>query len=184
MNLGIVYKPNSNPIKKYVDADWGSSPNDRRSYTGCAFILNGGLISWDAKKQRTVALPSTEAEYMGMTEVSKEATSLRKFMDELSLKNIGNITICNDNLSAQRLAANPTFHRRSKHIDIRYHFILDALDQHLLKIEYIPTTDIVADILTKALPKVKHKKCVETFGLKKPQSLPDRPYIERKCSDI
>ncbi|GJQ79429.1 hypothetical protein Trydic_g16288 [Trypoxylus dichotomus] len=102
---------------------------------------------------------------MGMTEASKEAIYSQKFMDELGFKNIGNITICNDNLSAQRLAANPTFHGRSKHIDIRYHFIRGALDQHLLKIEYIPTADMVADILTKALPKPKHKKCVETLGL-------------------
>ncbi|GJQ65428.1 hypothetical protein Trydic_g7536 [Trypoxylus dichotomus] len=126
------------------------------TYTGHAFILNCGPISWDATKQRTVALSSAEAEYMGITEASKE-----------------------DNLSGQRLAANPTFHRRSKDIDIGYHFIRDALNQHLLKVDYIPTADMVATTLTKALP--KHKKCVEILGLKEPPCLPDRPYIKGKC---
>ncbi|XP_071581029.1 uncharacterized protein [Temnothorax nylanderi] len=68
LDLGLVYSPDVKPLKGYVDSDWGNCPDDRRSYSGYVFALSGSPISWDARKQRTVALSSTEAEYMALTD--------------------------------------------------------------------------------------------------------------------
>ncbi|GJQ75229.1 hypothetical protein Trydic_g9829 [Trypoxylus dichotomus] len=119
MNLGIVYKTNKLDLRSYVDVDWGNSATDRRSYTGYYFILSGAAISWESKKQQTVALSTTQAEYMGLTEVPKEAIYLSRFLIELGVERLADVKIYNDNLSALRFAENPTYHARSKHIDIR-----------------------------------------------------------------
>jgi hypothetical protein len=83
MGMGLTYGSNAEPIKGFVDADWGSCPENRRSYSGFVFLLNGGPVSWDSKKQKTVALSTTEAEYMALSECVKEAIYLQRFLREL-----------------------------------------------------------------------------------------------------
>ncbi|KAH0820454.1 hypothetical protein GEV33_002337 [Tenebrio molitor] len=100
----LTYGPNAEPIKGFVDADWGSFPENRRSYTGFVFVQNGGPVFWDSKKQKTVALSTTEAEYMALSEYVKEAIYLQRFLRELGFdKNV-----------ALKLAENPTFHARNR----------------------------------------------------------------------
>lgn len=108
-------------MKGYVDADWANCVDDRRSYTGYSFIFAGSLISWESKKQKTVALSSTEAEYMA--EAAKETIYLRKFFTELGFADLAEVKLFSDNCGALRLSENPVFHNRTKHIDVRHHFV-------------------------------------------------------------
>lgn len=182
IDLGLVFSHSPDPLKCFVDSDWASCPNDRRSYTGYTTILNNGPISWEAKKQRTVALSSTEAEYIGLSETSKEAVYLRNFLTELGFQELADVVIFIDNLGAQKLAENPIFHARSKHIDVRHHFIREVLKNNQVKIKHVPTEDMTADLLTKGLPKPKHDRCVKLLGLGSPASASKiRSRIEGKC---
>lgn len=147
----------------FVDSDWANDC-DRKSYTGYVFKLSGGPISWQSSKQKTTALSSTEAEYIGLCEASKEAVYLKSFLNELvGFKN--SVTINNDNQSAQKLAANPIFHKRSKHIDVRYHFVRECIVKNLINIQYQETSEMVADVLTKSLCTVKHNYFVKKLGV-------------------
>lgn len=148
----------------YVDADYGNNLVDRRSFTGFAFLMSGSPISWEARKQRTVALSTTEAEYMALAEACKEAIYLQSLISEIFI--IAHpIVIHTDNQSALKLAHNHTFHSRTKHIDIRHHFIRESLSHHNINLLYISTHDMIADIFTKPLPKLKHNKCTVGLGL-------------------
>ncbi|XP_053598339.1 uncharacterized protein LOC128668762 [Microplitis demolitor] len=158
----------SKPLGKligYADASWANDTKDRRSYTGYTFLLGGAAVSWQSKKQKTVALSTAEAEYMALTEAAKESIHLNRFMEELGMdQSISGEIFC-DNRSAKMLAENPAFHSRTKHIDIRYHFIREKVREGLIKVESISTDDMVADIFTKALPAIKHVKHCENLGL-------------------
>lgn len=181
-DLGLIFESRTESLKGYVDADWASCSMDRHSYTGFAFILGNGVISWDSKKQRTVALSSAEAEYVGLTEAVKEIIHLRRFLTELGFEKLADTRILNDNMGAQRLAENPVFHSRSKHIDIRHHFVRDAWQNKLMKLEHVSTDDIAANIFTKGLPRPKHRRGVEMLGLGTiMSSSKDRPRLEGKC---
>jgi len=150
----------------YSDADWGGCQHDRRSYTGYVFLMCGAAISWRSLKQRTVALSSTEAEYMALSETTKEAIYLKTTLSELGFNELTDINIFCDNRGAISLAENPVMHTRTKHIDIRHHFVRQAIKEKKLRLEHVPTADMTADIFTKALPKIKHIKCVGLLGLR------------------
>ena len=165
MDFSLRFDSINMPILGYTDADWGSCVVDRRSYTGYCFLLGRSAISWDSKKQRTVALSTTEAEYMALAEASKEAVYLQRFLNELGADMAENVKLMCDNMSAQKLGKNPVYHSRSKHIDVKHHFVREMLTEGTIKLEYVPTTEMVADILTKALPKQKHEWCVKKLGL-------------------
>lgn len=166
-DLGLTYGSDKKSVQGYVDADWGNCSNDRRSYTGYVFIFNGGPVSWDSKKQRTVALSTTEAEYMGLSEVAKEAIYLRGLLSELGLEEAMDITVYNDNMSAIKLSKNPGFHGRTKHIDIRHHFVRECVERKVLSVQHMATDKMPADILTKGLSRLKHNLCVKVLGLGK-----------------
>lgn len=152
-------------LEGFADADWGASIDDRRSYTGYIFKIADAAISWESRKQRTVALSSTEAEYMSISESSKEAINLKRFLVEiLSLQ--GPVTIYNDNQGAGKLCKNPVFHNRTKHVDIRHHFVRETIERGDIKIEYLSTEEMPADLLTKALSTPKHNQCCKQMGLK------------------
>jgi len=119
-NDGLLFKRTTDSLIGFVDADWANCVNDRRSYTGYAFILAGSPITWEFRKQRTIALSSTEAEYMALSEATKEAVHLQNFLTELGLEDVGKIKLFSDNCGALKPAENPVFHNRTKHIDVRY----------------------------------------------------------------
>lgn len=156
INNGLFYTKTGKNLIGYTDADWGNCGLDRRSYTGSVFLLANAAISWESRKQRTVALSSTEAEYTALSDAAREAIYLSRFLSEIGLPSLSKVTLHNDNQGAAKLAVNPVFHSRSKHIDIRCHFIRHALVEHRIDLIYTPTEDMVADILTKALPSNKH----------------------------
>lgn len=139
---------------------------DRRSCTGYAFLLGVGPVSWDSKKQKTVALSSTEAEYMALSEATKEAIYLNEFLVELGFEGLSGGVLFNDNIGAKKLAENPTYHARSKYIDIRHHFVREALKNRKISVHHLSTEDMPADMMTKALSKGKHSRCLKLCGLK------------------
>ena len=164
-DLGLKYSKTDKPIIGYVDADWAGCVTDRKSCTGYSFIFGGTVTSWESRKQATVALSTTEAEYMGLTEAAKEAIYLQRFVSECTSKPTSKIKIYNDNQGAQELARNPIFHSRTKHIDIKHHFVREALRDGYSDLDYLPTKEMPADVLTKALPGPAHRECIARLGM-------------------
>ena len=152
VDRGLLYSM-SGIGEGFTDADWGSG-EDRRSIGGYTFILNGAAISWHSKKQSTVALSSTEAEYMALTQAVKEALWLQAILRDLGARRhsieIQKIQV--DNQGAIALAHNPQFHARTKHIGIQYHFMRQHIEDKEIQLTYCPTSTMTADIFTKALP--------------------------------
>jgi hypothetical protein len=168
LDLGITYSGTEDtPINAegFSDADWASDRLDRKSISGYVFTLGGGAIAWSSKKQQTVALSSTEAEYMALTRASQHAIWLCKFFTASGFLQNGPSRIFVDNRSALDLAYNPEFHDRSKHIDTRHHWIRDTVAADLITLEWIPTSEMVADTLTKSLPRVLFQKFTDSMGM-------------------
>ena len=154
-------------IEGFSDANWGNDIDDRHLICGYVFMLNGGAISWSSRKQSVVALPSTEAEYIGVTHAAKEVTWVRNLLSELYSPKILNypLTVYCDNKSAIELAKNATFHSRTKHIAIRYHYIREALSEGVVDLEHCGMDDMPADMFTKALVRFKLNKFSQYVGL-------------------
>lgn len=161
---GLVYEKTGLPLFGMVDADWGANTIDRRSYSGFAFILAGAPISWEARKQRTVALSSTEAEYIAISEATKEAMFLRDILNNIGIE-CECVELFNDNQGAIKLTQNRNFHSRTKHIDIRHHFVRDMCEQGVIKLKYLSTDKMPADVLTKGLNGTKHHECLRNLGM-------------------
>lgn len=150
----------------YVDADWGSGLIDRKSYTGFAFTLSHAVISWKSQRQSTVALSSTEAQYMAATEAVKEAKYWSNYMEELQLRRLLSVEVFNYNQGARLLAHNPILHHRTKHIELRHHYIKEIIREGRIKLNYLNTNEMVADVLTKPLPGPKHQLFSYGLGLR------------------
>jgi hypothetical protein len=151
-NHGLVFRLHGSPhdIKPevYTDSSWANDLETRRSTSGMVVKLNGNVVSWLSRKQKTVALSSTEAEYMAASEATSEALWLRAWIKEVFQVDAPVLLYC-DNQSALALAKNDTFHQRTKHIDIRYHFIRERVQWGHVIMQFVPTEDQEADILTK-----------------------------------
>jgi hypothetical protein len=174
---------NSDPFKSiecYCDSDYASDLDKRRSTSGYAVLFHGGAISWYSKRQSVVAQSSTEAEYIALCKAAKEIVWIRHLINEItsftsfsttSTVPITSISIADttpvivriDNQSAMKLASNPVNHQQSKHIDVMYHFTRKALKDRIITLLYTPTTENVADILTKPLSRRLIEK--HRFGL-------------------
>ncbi|GAC1660287.1 MAG: hypothetical protein PVS3B3_30240 [Ktedonobacteraceae bacterium] len=150
----------------YSDANWGNDINTRKSTSGYVFYLGEGVICWSSKRQATVALSSTEAEYMALTHATKEAIWLRTLLEELGYVQ-ETTTIYEDNQSSIALARNPVHHVRTKHIDIQHHFIREKVESKEVDLTYMPTDEMVGDALTKPLPYPKFAKFVTAMGLRR-----------------
>ena len=144
-------------LKGYCDADWGGDVNSRRSTMGYVFFLGQGAISWSSKRQPTIALSTTEAEYMAASQSVKEAIWFRELMADVGcVQERATMIIC-DNQGCIALAKNPKHHSRTKHIDVQHHFIREKVEEEVIELRYCPTQEMVADVLTKALARDKHE---------------------------
>ena len=170
-SYGITYSKspsnntdNPNHFYGFADAAFANQ-DDFKSTSGYVFMASGGAITWRSKKQTTVALPSTEAEYVALAEAAREASWLRNLYDELGYTELGPTLIKGDNNGSIAMARNPQFHQRSKHIAIRWHLIRDLVNDDILTIEECRDPEQTADVLTKPLTRLKHQKHVREMGL-------------------
>ena len=156
VHYGLIYKKGGNgKLIGYSDSSHGMDRNDGKGTTGTVFYLSGNPITWCSQKQRTVALSSCESEFMAATSAACQALWLRGLLKELTGWEVRSIKLLVDNKSAIELMKNPVFHGRSKHIDTRFHFIRECVEKELIHVEHISGEEQKADILTKALPRVK-----------------------------
>jgi hypothetical protein len=163
--LKLTYGESEKVLTGYADAD-GSMGEDRRAVSGYAFLIDGGAVSWSSKRQEIVSLSTTESEYVAATHATKEALWLRSFIGQIFEPLVEPITLFSDNQSAIALAKDHQYHARTKHIDIRFHFIRWIIEEGKLRLVYCPTADMVADTLTKALPSPKVKHFAAELGLR------------------
>jgi hypothetical protein len=165
-NYGLTFTNTTKSLHGYVDSDWGSNINDRISQCEYIFKLGESSITWESRKQKCVALSSTEAEYVVLSEAVKEGVYLKKCLTEIGyMKPEEQIIIYCDNQGAQKLTKNSLYHSRTKHIDIKYHFIRKIYEEGELDVKYIPTNQMPADVLTKSLPIPNHEKCLIGLGI-------------------
>ena len=149
----------------YCDADWGNNIDDRKSVTGYVFLLGGGAVAWQSKRQPTVALSSTEAEYMAAAAATKEALWLRGVMSFIGLAPWGATTIYSDSQGAMGMIKSDAVKTTSKHIDIRAHFIRDHVSKGDVNFVYKQTKEMVADVLTKGISADQHRRLREELGV-------------------
>jgi hypothetical protein len=164
LDYGITFGRDRESLMGYSDADWGGDRSTRRSTSGYVFMMCGGPISWCSKRQATVALSSCEAEYMALTQASKEAVWLQLLMQELGVQGTDSVKVLVDNQGAIALAKNPEFHTRTKHIDIQYHYIRQEVEKGRIQLEFVESGRMLADCLTKPLPSVKLQQCLRGIG--------------------
>ena len=148
----------------YADADWASDPITRKSITGNIIKLAGGAVSWISRKQKTVALSSTEAEYMCLSDTARQITWIESLFGEIGFS-ISSFALCGDNQGAIFLALNPAVDGKSKHIDIKYHHIRECVLEKRIVLHFVPTTEQIADIMTKCLSYDKFKKFRNLLGI-------------------
>lgn len=149
----------------YADATWADDKSDRKSNSGRIIFFNGGTISWSCNKQNMVASSSCEAEFISISEASKEVKWLRQLLDEMHEKIDIPTKIFEDNQSCIELVGEHKFSYKTKHIDTRYKMIRDIVMQKIIECEYCPTEEMVADLLTKPLTAIKHNYFREKCNL-------------------
>ena len=165
-SLRLTYEGSiSEILTVYADADWAGDLDDRHSTSGNVFIMGGGAVSWMSKKQPIVALSTAEAEYVALRSATQETIWPRQLLTDIGQAPADATVIWEDNQSAISLAKNPVCHSRTKHIYTRYHFIRKELQSGVITVEYIPTSKMVADILTKPFPKSHFVELRHALGL-------------------
>ncbi|GAA5875080.1 hypothetical protein JCM1840_001759 [Sporobolomyces johnsonii] len=174
-HLGLRYTTPSSPfsadlLTAWSDADHAADKESRRSVSGFVFAvgddsLRSTAISWMSRRQRSVAISSTEAEYMALSEAAREAIWLHSLLD-LGFPPTSPTTIRGDNSGSLLLSAHPTSHSRTKHIAVHYHFTRDKVEEGVLVLKWVSTEDMVADVFTKGLGGVKHTLFTARCGLR------------------
>ena len=162
-DLGLVFDKEEKFLVGFVDSSFGKS-HDGKSTSGFVFKMMGGAVAWASRKQTCVADSSTEAEYVAMTLAAKQASFMKHLLEELGI-NIEAVSLSGDNKSALKLTKLCNITRRTQHIQIKYHFIRQAVQDNLVKLSYVPSADNPADIFTKPLGRVKFQKFVNLLGL-------------------
>lgn len=168
-DLCLNYRKTGKPLQAYVDADWATDKMDRRSISGYVLLLAGGAVSWSARKQRSVATSTVEAEYVAMAEAAKEVLWMKKLLKEIGQERFAPdpIQILADNQGAIKVTTNVGMSDRLKHIDIKFHFLKQIVEEGRLEFNYVSSQCNVADILTKAVANSKHvADCVRGLGLR------------------
>lgn len=151
-NMGIYYSNQSSfNLSAYTDADFGGSRIDRKSTSGSCYFLGHSIISWFSKKQNIVALSTTEAEYIAAGFCGAQVLWLLQSLRDFGY-NYNKIPIFCDNTSTINLSKNPILHSRTKHIDIKHHFLRDHIEKHDFELLHVSTKEQLADIFTKPLP--------------------------------
>lgn len=160
IDLGIKYTKTGKQLFAHSDADYANCKLDRKSYTGYIVVLAGGPVSWEARKQPTVALSTTEAEYMAITSAAREIMFCRQVLSEVEFAGRceGATVLYSDSLGAIKSALKCGFSSRMKHIDVRHHYIRElVVDEKIVELEHVRTEEMMADICTKGLGPIKNE---------------------------
>jgi len=139
--------------------------DDRHSTSGYTFILSGGSIAWAMQKQHTIVLSSTEAEYMALTECVKHAQWTLSLLNQLDFDIDLPIELFTNSLGARAIASNSVYHKRTKHIDIKYHYICDMISSGNVNVGTVSMKENIVDLLMKALPWSSHHFLVCKFNI-------------------
>ena len=150
-------KPKELRIEAFVDSDFATNKETRKSVSGNLVTIGGTLVSWRSKSQVTVALSSTEAEYVALSTVATEVQYVRMMLEEI-IGTVPRSTIHEDNTKAVFMVENSQIGERTKHIDTRHHYVKQQVENGTVEVIYINTLENPADIMTKNVREVLHKK--------------------------
>lgn len=165
-DFGILYKKGrKSDFFCYTDSDYAGDIADRKSTSGNVFLMSSGAISWSSKKQQIVTLSTTEAEFVAAASCSCQAIWLRRMQEFLGNQQQDSITIYCDNVSAIWLSKNPVMHGRSKHIDVRYHFLRDLYKDGTIELKFCKSEGQAADIMTKPIKQPVFEKLRSILGV-------------------
>ncbi|GJX61169.1 retrovirus-related pol polyprotein from transposon TNT 1-94 [Tanacetum coccineum] len=173
INMGLWYpKDTAMALTAYADADHAGCQDTRRSTSGSAQFLGDKLVSWSSKKQTSTSISSTEAEYIAMSGCCAQILWMRSQLSDYGFA-YNRIPLYCDNKSAIALCCNNVQHSRSKHIDIRHHFIREQVEKGVVELYFVRTEYQLADIFTKALPRERFEFILPRLGMKcmKPETL-------------
>ena len=164
-DYGIWYSKDTNSnLACFSDADWAGNADDRKSTSGGCFFLGNNLVSWHSKKQNSISLSTAEAEYIAAGSCCTQLLWLKQMLIDYGF-DLGVLTIFCDNTSAINISKNPVQHSRTKHIDIRHHFIRELVENKSLQLEYVDTEKQLADIFTKALDASRFDSLRKSLGV-------------------
>ena len=164
--LGLLYKKDdSKSVIGFSDADWGGDIEDSKSTSGYCFEVGGTIVSWRSNKQSCVALSTAEAEYIALSSTAQEAIWLNELWKDFNREPSKPTVIFEDNQAAIKLARNPQYHGKTKHISIKYHFIRDQVSRNVIELKYCSTEQMKADIFTKGLNTTKFTKLRDMLGM-------------------
>ena len=149
----------------YIDSDWVGSVDDRKSTSGYVFHMGSGAISCASKKQPIVALSAAEAEYVAATAATCQAIWMRRMLRSLCQEQVKGIVIYCDNSSAIASSKNSVFHKRTKHIDTKFHYIRELVNNGEIILQHCKTEEKYADILTKPLGQKTFEFLRKCFGM-------------------
>lgn len=167
IDAGLMFTATLEPkLIGYSDSDWGGCREDLKSTTGYCFSIGSAVFSWQTSKQDTIAQSTAEAEYMALCAATNQALWLKRLLEELNYKDQGGVPIYCDNQSAIAIGKNPVQHRRTKHIQIKYHFVRESERKGDIKLEYCRSDEQLADIFTKALAGPSFDVFCEQLGLR------------------
>ncbi|GKV39992.1 hypothetical protein SLEP1_g47676 [Rubroshorea leprosula] len=174
-HMCLCYGEHEPLLNGYNDVDLGGDLDSRKSTSRYLMLYAGGAISWKSKLQKSVSLLTTKAEYIALSEARKEIVWMKTFFEELGLKKKKFMLFC-DNQSAIYLSKNPQFHSRTKHVDLRYHWICDAIEEKVLDVEKVHTDDNSFDMMIKSLVRSKFEFCRSQVGLLEPPTSSGKGY--------
>ena len=166
IEFGIYYKKGESIIiVSYIDSDFAGDIDDRKSTSRFVFLLGSGAVSWSSKKQPVVILSTTKVEYIAVASYACQSIWIKRIMKTLGFKNQNKILVLCDSNSAIQLSKNPVFHGRSKHIDIRFHFLSDLVKDRSIELSHCNTQNQIADIMTKPLKLEQFLKLRNMLGV-------------------
>lgn len=166
-DYGLIYTKGTCELSVFVDSDYAGDTIDRKSTTGYIVKLGDTVVNWGARKQASVALSTCEAEYLALSDASQEVIWMRRLLKEIGQVVKGPTTLRSDNVAAISWATGrKTIFKRSKHIDVRVHFIRDLVTQQQVHVVYVPSEENDADLLTKPLGRVNLKKVMNRICLR------------------
>lgn len=165
----LCYQGTNLRLIGYSDADWGSDLDERKSTSGYAFLLNNGAITWSSKKQSCIALSTMEAEYIVCSSAVQEAVWLRRFFQHLGVvtETSDPVTVHCDSMAALAYSKDPKYHGKTKHIDIRYHYIREMVAQNEVVLKHVSTSHMIVDPLTKPIARDAFQAHVRSLGLRR-----------------